>query len=142
MGYEICELKTVEEWLIAFPVMNQLRTHLDEDTYIQMVTEMSKQGYRLFALIDGNKVCAVTGVINWINLYNGNHIYVYDLVTDDESRSKGYGEALLSYIHKLAEDLGCSSVALSSGLQRKDAHRFYEERMGYKRTSYAFVKEL
>lgn len=142
MVEDIRELTTAEEWKSAFPVMNQLRTHLDEESFIEQVTEMRKQGYRLFALFVGEQAAAVTGVIQLINLYNGNHIYVYDLVTAEAHRSRGYGEALLSYIHKLAEELGCSSVALSSGLQRKDAHRFYEEKMGYQRTSYAFVKKL
>ncbi|MFT4417022.1 GNAT family N-acetyltransferase [Fredinandcohnia humi] len=142
MAYEIRELTTVDEWRVAFPVMNQLRTHLDEETFLTQVTDMQRQGYRLFALFENERAAAVTGIIHLRNLYNGNHIFVYDLVTDESNRSKGYGEALLSYIHQLAEELGCNSVALTSGFQRKDAHRFYEEKMGYAKTSYAFVKTL
>ncbi|WP_257215891.1 GNAT family N-acetyltransferase [Fredinandcohnia onubensis] len=142
MAYEIRELKTAEEWKLAFPVMNQLRTHLDLEEFIALVTDMQPQGYRLFALIDDGKVAAVTGVAQQLNLYYGNHMYVYDLVTDEAVRSKGYGEALLSYIHELGRELGCGLVALTSGLQRVDAHRFYEDKMGYERQSFAFVKEL
>ncbi len=142
VAYEIRELKTAEEWKLAFPVMNQLRTHLDLEEFIALVTDMQPQGYRLFALIDDGKVAAVTGVAQQLNLYYGNHMYVYDLVTDEAVRSKGYGEALLSYIHELGRELGCGLVALTSGLQRVDAHRFYEDKMGYERQSFAFVKEL
>ncbi|MEH7225101.1 GNAT family N-acetyltransferase [Bacillus sp. JJ1566] len=142
MAYEFRELKTVDEWKMAFPVMKQLRTHLEVDEFVGLVTEMQPQGYRLFALVDGGKVAAVTGVAQQLNLYYGKNMYVYDLVTDEAGRSKGYGEALLSYIHELARELGCSKVALTSGLQRVDAHRFYEEKMGYERKSYAFVREL
>ncbi|MEH7235845.1 GNAT family N-acetyltransferase [Bacillus sp. JJ1562] len=142
MAYEIRELKTIDEWKMAFPVMKQLRTHLVLEEFVGLVTEMQIQGYRLFALIDEGKVGAVTGVAQQLNLYYGNHIYVYDLVTDEANRSRGYGEALLLYIHELAQEMGCGKVALSSGLQRMDAHRFYEGKMGYERKSYAFVREL
>ncbi|WP_245864000.1 GNAT family N-acetyltransferase [Fredinandcohnia onubensis] len=142
MAYEIRELKTSEEWKLAFPVMKQLRTHLNLEEFVALVTDMQPGGYRMFALIDNGKVAAVTGVAQQLNLYYRNHMYVYDLVTDEAGRSKGYGETLLSYIHELGRELGCELVALSSGLQRVDAHRFYEEKMGYERKSYAFVKEL
>ncbi|MEH7381259.1 GNAT family N-acetyltransferase [Bacillus sp. JJ1533] len=142
LAYEIHELKTVDEWKRAFPVMKQLRTHLALEEFLALVTEMQPQGYRLFALLDEGKVRAVTGVAQQLNLYYGNHVYVYDLVTDEAGRSKGYGEALLSYVHELARELGCGKVALTSGLQRVDAHRFYEKKMGYERKSFAFVKEL
>ncbi|MCC3356993.1 GNAT family N-acetyltransferase [Bacillus sp. REN16] len=142
MAYEIRELITDDEWKMAFPVMKQLRTHLGIEEFVVIATQMKPQGYRLFALVDEGKVVAVTGVAQQLNLYYGKNMYVYDLVTDEAGRSKGYGEALLSYIHELARELGCGKVALTSGLQRVDAHRFYEEKMGYERKSYAFVKEL
>jgi len=142
LAYQIQELKTIEEWKMAFPVMKQLRAHLDLDEFVSLVTEMQPQGYRLFALIEDRRVSAVTGVAKQLNLYYGHHIFVYELVTDESSRSKGYGEALLSYVHELGRELGCNKIALTSGLQRADAHRFYEEKMGYERKSYAFVKEL
>nr|WP_309098630.1 GNAT family N-acetyltransferase [Fredinandcohnia onubensis] len=142
MAYEIRELQTADEWKLAFPVMKQLRTHLDLEKFVALVTDMQPQGYRLFALIDDGKVAAVTGVAQQLNLYYGNHMYVYDLVTDEAGRSKGYGETLLSYIHEFGRELGCGLVALSSGLQRVDAHRFYEDKMGYERKSFSFVKEL
>lgn len=44
------ELRSPEEMLEAFPVMNQLRTHLDEKVYLDLVIEAKeKDMYRLFA---------------------------------------------------------------------------------------------
>jgi GNAT superfamily N-acetyltransferase len=136
------ELTSQQEFIEAFKVMSELRTHLDEDGYLELLETMQKEGYRMFVAKEGKEIVAVTGIIQLTNFYNGKHIYVYDLVTAAAHRSKGYGEKLLSHIHTLAKSEGCSSVALSSSLQRKDAHRFYEEKMGYARTSYAFVKQL
>lgn len=47
----INELQSQKEILEAFPVMSQLRTHLDEKAYLDLVTEAKeKDMYRLFAL--------------------------------------------------------------------------------------------
>lgn len=65
-----------------------------------------------------------------------------DLVTVVNNRSKGYGKKLLSYVHQWAKENKYESVALSSGLQRTDAHRFYEHKMGYDKVSYVLKTTL
>jgi GNAT superfamily N-acetyltransferase len=136
------EMKTQKEWLQAYPVMQELRTGLSEDDYLSLLEQMVLQGFRMFALFQDENIVAVTGIIELVNLYHLKHIYVYDLVTKETERSKGYGEELLGFVHNLAKETGCNCVALSSGLQRLDAHRFYEEKMNYKKTSYSFVHKL
>ena len=137
------ELESPKEMLEAFPVMNQLRTHLDEKTYLDLVIEAKeKDMYRLFALFDQGKIVAVVGFKPMITLYYGRFVWVCDLVTDQTKRSNGYGERLLSYVHEWAEKHEYRTVALSSGLQRTDAHRFYEMKMGYDKVSYVFKKNM
>jgi len=139
----IKELQSREEFHEAFPIMNQLRTHLDEATYLDLVTEAKEiDMYRLFALYDQEEIVAVTGFKPMITLYYGRFVWVCDLVTDSSQRSNGYGERLLSYVHKWGKENGYESVALSSGLKRIDAHRFYEKRMDYDKVSYVFKKPL
>ena len=139
----IKELESTSELLAAFPIMKQLRTHLDETTYLELVKEAKeKDSYRILALQDGNEIISVIGFKPMITLYYGRFVWVCDLVTDQGKRSKGYGEKLLDHIEKWAKANGYSSVALSSGLQREDAHRFYEEKMEYDRVSYVFRKVL
>ena len=141
--FMIKELLSKDEILEAFPVMQQLRTHLDEQTYLDLVLEaQEKDSYRMYALLNDQKIVAVVGFKPMITLYYGRFVWVCDLVTDMNNRSKGYGEQLLTYVHKWAEENKYEQVALSSGLQRKDAHRFYENRMGYDKVSYVFKKPL
>jgi GNAT superfamily N-acetyltransferase len=139
---EVVELTTEEQWREAFPVMHELRTHLDEDGFVELVREMAPQGYRLLALRGGGTIKALAGIAHLTNLYYGRHIWVYDLITTANARSRGYGEALLGHVERLARELNCDTVALASGLQRLEAHRFYEQRMGYQRTAYTFQKSL
>lgn len=140
---KIKELINAKEWKEAFPVMNQLRIHLDEEQFVELVQEaVEKESYKLVALFDNDKIVAVTGFMPMITLYNGRFIWVCDLVTDSENRSKGYGEVLLNYVHAWAKENGYDMVSLSSGLQRIDAHRFYENKMQYDKVSYVYVKNI
>ncbi|WP_449621034.1 GNAT family N-acetyltransferase [Robertmurraya sp. Marseille-Q9965] len=140
---EIKELKNEEEWKEAFLIMRQLRTHLNEDQFVELVKEATeKESYNIAALYDNEKIVAVTGFMPMITLYNGRFIWVCDLVTDSESRSKGYGKALLNYVHSWSKENGYNIVSLSSGLQRIDAHRFYENKMKYDKVSYVFLKKI
>ncbi|MBM7620911.1 GNAT superfamily N-acetyltransferase [Bacillus tianshenii] len=138
----IKHLKTKEELLQGYEVLKELRTHLTEETFFAMYEKMKREGYEIHACYDSEEVMAVTGIIPLTNYYDGYHIYVYDLVTASHARSNGYGEKLLSHIEMLAKEKGCQNVTLSSGIQRKDAHRFYEEKMQYDKTSFVFKKEL
>lgn len=139
----IKELQSAAEILSAFPIMKQLRTHLDEEEYLQLVAEArDKDQYHLFALYEADEIIAVTGFKPMITLYYGRSVWVCDLVTAESKRSAGYGDRLLSFIHDWAKERDYVSVALSSGLQRHDAHRFYEDKMDYDRVSYVFKREL
>lgn len=138
----IRELHDKEEWLEAFPILNQLRTHLTEKTFLQALKKMRNEGYQLFALVDKGNIVAVAGIVLRTNFYYGDHVFVYDLVTDSENRSNGYGKKLLTFIHEYAKKNGREMVALESGLHRHNAHRFYETRLQYEKFCFSFKKEL
>lgn len=139
---QIHELRTEDEWIDAFPLMKQLRTHLDEATYLDYLHEMTDDGYRLFGVFVDDELVSLSGVAVQVNMYYGRHVWVYELVTDADYRSEGYGLELLSFIENWAEENDCDLVALSSGLQRERAHQFYEERAGMERASYVYKQPL
>lgn len=139
---KIIELKNKNEWVRAFPLINQLRTDLTEESYLDLLEEMSKQGYTLFALYEGRRIVCAAGVAYKVNFYNKRHVFVYDLVTDSLYRSQGYGEKMLKFIHLWAKEKGAEYVALESGIQRKAAHRFYEDKAKYDKWCYSFRKKI
>lgn len=138
----IVQLVTLEEWKDSFKVMGQLRTHLSEEPYLELLEKMAAEGYKLFALYDEAEIAALAGVIIQTNLYDGRHVFVYDLITDGRKRSKGYGAELISFLERWGKEQGCERIALTSGVQRKDAHRFYQEKMGFHIPSYSFKKDF
>jgi len=139
---ELIELRTEAELKEAFPVMRELRPHLDEAEFLTRLAAMMPAGYRLFALRDRGDIVAVAGIEIATDLVAGRHLWVHDLVTAERVRSRGYGARLLADVEQLARREHCALVALNSGVQRVDAHRFYETRMGYTRTAYSFAKRV
>lgn len=139
---EIRELTTEDEFRAAWVIMKELRGHLDEKTFMQRVADMRPSGYRLIAAEEAGTIVALAGIGKEMNLYYGKYMWVYDLITTEAGRSKGHGLALMRRIEELARDEGCDVVALSSALHRKDAHRFYIDKVGMEKVSYTFVKQL
>ena len=139
---DIREITTESGRRELFPLVTELRDHLDLETYLDLFEEMREEGYRLFARYDGDEAVAAAGVKIATNFYLGRHVYVYDLVTAEGERSKGHGERLLSFVHDWAAERDCDAVELESGQWREDAHRFYTERMGYEEYCTSFVYHL
>ena len=136
------QLLTEAEWLDGFSLLQQLRQHLTKESFLKVFPQMQKEGYKLFALYDQDEMVAIAGVNILTNFYDGRHLYVYDLVTHPTKRSNGYGEQLLRYLHEWGKEQQCIKLVLSSGLWRYNAHRFYEEKMGYEKVYYVFSTPL
>lgn len=117
---------TAEEITACFPVIAELRPQLSFDVYIALVTRMQKNhGYQL-AYVNDNGVKSVAGIriAEW--LYSGKYLEIDDLITAEGERSKGYGAALFDWVVDYARAQQCVQLRLVSGVQRVDAHRFYQ----------------
>jgi GNAT superfamily N-acetyltransferase len=107
------------------PVMSQLRPHVAAEEFVPRVRRQMGQGYELAYLSAEGRPVAVAGFRVLEYLFSGVTLYVDDLVTDSNARSKGYGEQLMQWLVEHARQRGCVSLQLDSGVQRFDAHRFY-----------------
>lgn len=129
-------------WAEVLPVLQELRTHLDDAARRAVQAEGHGQGYRFTAAFHDDGACL--GVAGWRVLataFVGRKLYVDDLVTASSARSTGVGSALLAHLEQRARDAGCSVLDLDSGVQRHDAHRFYlRERLHI--SSHHFSKRL
>jgi GNAT superfamily N-acetyltransferase len=128
-------------WLLkAERVHRQLRPQLPAD-YTGAMERVFAGGGRLSVAVRGDEV---TGVAVWrihANTFEGLHMYVDDLVTDEKLRSSGVGKLLMDHLQVIARAAGCSSCTLDSGTQRQQAHKFYF-REGLVVTSFHFSKPL
>lgn len=109
----------------CYPVMRELRPHLAESEFLSRIRSQENAGYRLALLQEPEAVVAVAGFRFIENLAWGQFLYVDDLVTLPARRSQGHGAKLLAWLTEYAAKAGCLQLHLDSGIQRKDAHRFY-----------------
>lgn len=123
---EVSFAKTEEEIKFCFPVMKQLRPHLDEGGFVSQVKrQMQNHGYRLVFVGKNGCVKAVAGYRIAEYLAWGKSLYVDDLITNEADRKSGFGGALLDWLLDVSKKLGCSEFHLDSGVHRFDAHRLY-----------------
>ena len=110
----------------SFEVMQQLRPHLDPETYVGRVRQlMQSEGLRLLTLREDGVVRAVAAYRVMDMLYCGRLLYVDDLVTDQRGRSRGHGQRLVARLKEEGRALGCAEIQLISRVTREQAHRFY-----------------
>ena len=124
----------------AEPVHRQLRTGLPAE-YEAKMRRVFAGGARMCVATDGAEVTGVAVYRVFENTFNGRQLYVDDLVTDARRRSGGVGRALLSHLEQKARAAGLDNLALDSGTQRQQAHKFYF-REGMVATAFHFGKKL
>ncbi len=124
----------------AEPVHRQLRPHLPAD-YAGRMREVFAGGAEMAVALDGERVVGVTVFRVIEKTFTGRELYCDDLVTDEASRSKGAGRAMIAYMERVGRERGCDVLALDSGTQRQQAHKFYF-REGLVVSSFHFSKKL
>jgi GNAT superfamily N-acetyltransferase len=132
---------TDEEIAACYQVMRELRPQLDRVSFVKRIRALEEGGYRLACLRETDRPVAVAGFRMGESLAWGRFMYVDDLVTLASQRSRGFGAALLDWLVRLAVEEGCEQLHLDSGVQRKDAHRFYG-REGLQLASYHYARYL
>ena len=125
-----------------FPIVKELRPHLDIAEFRRLVSlAHAADGYRLVVREVKGKPVAVMGYRILHDLVHGSHLYIDDLVTTKDERSGGHGAQLLRFAESEARRLGLAGLRLCTGIDNKDAQRFYE-REGWEARSMAFKKKM
>lgn len=132
---------TDEDIAACHGVMRELRPHLNAQAFFTRVRRQQQSGYRLAMLEAAGRVVCVAGYRLGENLAWGRFLYVDDLVTLADARSRGHGRQMLDWLREQARQAGCQQLHLDSGVQRREAHRFYL-REGLSHTSLHFAQSL
>lgn len=115
--------------LKTYPVLKELRPGLSLENYPALIDTLKKEGARLIAAFNQNRVCLGVAIyrIHTLTFLNGQkEIYIDDLVVSEMARSQGIGKILMDWLKNEAKALGCVSLSLDSANHRVNAHRFYE----------------
>ncbi len=140
-GLVIERCLTPQETGRLHPVMAQLRPHLSGAAMGAEIAKVQAGGGHLIGAFDGDACLGCATYRFQTRLSFGRMVYVDDLVTNEDARSRGVGAALLDWIEVEARANGATQCVLDSGTQRVRAHRFYF-RQGYAITAFNFKKPL
>ncbi|MEJ2344189.1 MAG: GNAT family N-acetyltransferase [Gammaproteobacteria bacterium] len=66
------------------------------------------------------------------------HAIVEDVVVDPNYRGHGIGKQMMQFAMDRCREAGCYKMALSSHLQREQAHAFYES-LGFRKHGFSFL---
>ena len=125
MSRKIKLAESEQEILDCYPVMAELRPHLQRDEFVATVRRLAEIADYKLAYITENGIKAVAGfrISEW--LAGGKYLDIDDLVATGGERSRGYGGELFDWLVKYAEENNCDHIRLVSRVTRLDAHRFY-----------------
>ena len=101
-----------------------------DDRYVTFVAEADGKIVGLAAAV---KVLAIG--------HPGGYVKMNGIGVLPEYRGQGIGKQLMEHVERFAVEQGAPYVGLASGINRAEAHAFYE-RIGDRKTSYWFRKSL
>ena len=122
---KIQQASTKEDFIKCFEVMIELRPHHNLKSFLTIMEEMKKEGYRLIYLEDNALVVCVAGFRFTTTLYDGLIIDFDDFVTLAAARNKGYASYVFDHLVSIAKERSIKTIHLNSNHLRYDAHRFY-----------------
>jgi len=142
MSIDIALAETRDEIAATWPVMHQLRPHLDAEAYLGQVLRLqAERDFKLARMRVGGAVVVVAGLRFGEWLHGGRYLEIEDFVTSEDRRSQGHGSVFFDWIAIFARDAGCRHLRLLSSVQREAAHRFYR-RKGMSLDAYYFSLDL
>lgn len=134
-------LQSTEELKSVFPLMKQLREHLNEEQFVSLIqSAMAESRYQLLGFFENGKCQGLMGFRILTDLVHGRHLYIDDLVVDQNLRSKGLGAKLLSKAKDIAKAENCKRLRLCTGADNDRGKNFYE-RNGWKLRAVVYKSE-
>lgn len=106
----------------VYPVVAELRTHLDRQDFVIAVRRQAALGYELWGAFEGRVLVGAVGFRLAHTLARGSHLHVDDLVVAASHKTGGVGRALLEQAEKEARRHGVESVFVESA---QDGLPFY-----------------
>lgn len=104
-------------------------------TFVALVSDDNTDG------ISGEIAGFVTTALTYGIGVEGNYLQVIAISVKPEIQGMGIGKKLMQRVEEYAPEVDAFHVFLCSGMQRTDAHAFYE-RCGYIKGAYGFGKTL
>jgi len=121
-------IESVEDARKVFPILKELRTHLDEGEYLKgLAAARAGSDYKFVGAFEGAECLGLMGYRILHDFVHGRHLYVDDLVVTGNKRSKGLGSKFLTFAKEIAAKENCKRLRLCTGADNNEGRKFYEK---------------
>ena len=142
MNKLIFTVKSKSDLEKCYPLIKELRPHLSYQDFLSIYEESHhSNGYEIVGIEEDGQILALMGYRNLTDFVRGKHVYIDDLVTNTNVRSKGLGSELLAYAENIAKNSGCKTLRLCTGIENELGMKFYE-RNGWIKRAFTYTKKL
>lgn len=117
--------QSCDDWFAILRLLQQLRPEYQLSELEKQVNRQLQQGYLVAYVKEDQDMLAVAGFSISEKLGWGKHLYIDDLVANEQKRSQGAGALLMDWLKDYAKQQGCEQIHLDSGVNRFAAHKFY-----------------
>ena len=124
-----------------YKVLVQLRPSLSFKEFDDLVYDMRHMDYKMIGILERGELVTFAGVAVQTNFYHKRHLFIFDLVTDEKYRGKGYEKEMLEYLESYAKTAMCENIVLSSDFDNEDSYEFYEKN-SFEKNGFLFLKSL
>lgn len=119
--------EVTDELVAAFDrLIPQLSRSSPPPGFDELVDIVSSPATDLFLVTDDDGTILGTATLVTFRIPTGRRAWIEDVVVDDAARGLGVGGALTQAMVDRAEELGCTTVDLTSRPSREAANRLYQ----------------
>lgn len=141
MTFDIRPISDVDQMLKQLPLLQLLTADLTESRCRKMLEDMTRAGYQMIGVFDGEHCVGLSGIWIGTKLYSGKYLEIDNFVTHPDYRSKGIGQLLVRHIEQMAQQHHCQCIMLDAYTSNTAAHKFYL-REGFVIKGFHFIKSL
>ena len=123
------------------PLAQKANPKLSTKVLKQRLSSMMEHNYHCAGLYHDNKLIGISGFWIGSKFYCGKYMELDNVFIDQEYRSAGLGEKLITWLEQHAKSLDCQVMMLDAYTSNTRAHKFYIQK-NYEIIGYHFSKVL
>jgi len=122
---EIRELKTKEEMLDNFELIQEMYPTISREEYSKELDAMLLNSYGQVVVMDGEQYAGMTGFWIGSKLWCGKYMELDNVIVSSQYRRNGIGNILFKHMEQKAKAMHCNLMALDAYTDNFEAHRFF-----------------
>lgn len=122
---QIKEIQTREEILATFAVMLQIYDELNRKNYVDDISNMLQNGYKMAGVFEEETCIGVVGIRLVQKLHYGKTTEIEDFMIDRKKRGIGVGKILMRWVEWQAASFNCQNIIGNLETKRQESQKIF-----------------